>query len=828
MIRRRAVDAIPLILSLLFILASPHPALAAMPRLVPYEFVIPGPQGASGFVTGEFARWNDRAYSLRYDPSRGAWVGLHDVPPGPSDWYLVTNGAWSTPGAESDPRRYFLEIRDPAKGRILLGYEPSPCRTVSDRITLRGRYVPPPGEAGVTILLAFLDNLPLAVSFDALTGLFSLETANLDVGLNTVAVYARHGATPRAATIYHVVRLRPEAGTVPVMRVSGEMLAGEELRLDARPSFAHGARIMSYRWSASDEALEIAGATSAITSARASRAGRFVVSLEVTDDLGRTERATQEITVAEPPAHLARTVFRLFETDLPPGIASSTVTLAGDWNGWNKDAMPLRRSAEGTWSGHAWLSPGDHEYKFVLNGTEWLADPRNPLRRGNYANSVVRVAGPAGNAAASSGGVLVSGISPHVRDAILYQVMVPRFCDSDGDGTGDLPGLTSKLDEIRDLGVNWIYLLPIFQSPSLHGYHTTDYYTIDPQLGTIEDFRAFVAAAHARGLRVMLDYVFNHSSADHPFFVLAHADTASPYRRWYRWTGENSWEGFGGANTAMPGWNFGNPEVRRYGIDVALYWIDQGVDGYRCDVAHAVPDDFWQEWSAALRSRKGDILLFPEFNEPHFDLFYDWGATKIFDAFAGRPAEVIDEILKTSESDGRVPVRFLDYHDRDRAMSAVGGDDAKMRLAALLLMTSPGVPMIYYGSEIGMKGLMSDNTNREMMDWEGGDRGLREHYKALIALRRAHPCLSTGAIRRLLVSGDEGVYAFLRDGGGERIVVVMNLRRTSATARIDLSAIGGARAAAARPLVSAPTPEVSGGRLSVRLEPFQGGVYRLE
>lgn len=536
--------------------------------------------------------------------------------------------------------------------------------------------------------------------------------------------------------------------------------------------------------------------------------------------------------IRAPHANQHHVTFHLREADLTYAPIN-TVAVAGAFNNWNKESLFLAKVAPGEWEAEAWLPSGEHEYKFVLNGSEWQADPRNSRTRGEYGNSLLTLASPRDAAMPPAA---ATGLSRHVRDAILYEIMVARYCDSDGDGIGDFRGLTSKLDTIRRLGVNWIYLMPIFESPNFHGYGTTDYYTIKRELGTIDDFRAFLAAAHARGIRVMLDYVFYHSSSDNPIFLLAGANATSPWRAWHHWTGETTWSGYGTENSAMPGWNYDNPAMRRYAIDVALYWQAEGVDGFRCDVAHSVPDDFWMEWATALKARDPDVLLFPEFNEPSFDLYYDFSVTNINDVFKGQSVNRLDDVLSMDAGNGRVAVRFLDYHDKDRALTLVDGDRTKNQLAALFLMTTPGVPMLYYGEEVGMEGWMGKNTNREMMEWDFPDILLREYYRALIRLRRERPALRTGLIRRVLVSNEERVYAYLRQEGNERVIVVLNFEPRAVQAKLDLSLLRPSPRAATLLLGLSPgghdldtiSAALSGSTLTVPLGPSKGTVILLE
>ncbi len=357
---------------------------------------------------------------------------------------------------------------------------------------------------------------------------------------------------------------------------------------------------------------------------------------------------------------------------------------------------------------------------------------------------------------------------PWWSDRIFYEVFVRSFQDSDGDGIGDLRGLTARLDELNDgdpataddLGVTGLWLMPVAQSPSYHGYDVTDYRTIESDYGTADDFRALIAAAHERGIAVIVDLVLNHTSSQHPWFK----DSITPgsaHDDWYVWSdtrppiarsdGARVWHEAGGRfyygyfSEEMPDLNLANPDVTAELDGVGRFWLDEmGVDGFRLDAARHLIEDGKQlentpatfEWLAGFRERlkadHPDALVLGEVfdatsmssryvREGSLDLTFDFGlASAVITSVNSRDAgsivgaqqEVVDDYpLDTVAT-------FLTNHDQSRVASQLGNDVEAVKLAATLLLTGPGVPFIYYGEEIGMSGRKPDERIRTPMRWD--------------------------------------------------------------------------------------------------------------
>jgi glycosidase len=439
-----------------------------------------------------------------------------------------------------------------------------------------------------------------------------------------------------------------------------------------------------------------------------------------------------------------------------------------------------------------------------------------------------------------------------------YEIFVRSFFDSDSDGIGDLRGLTQKLDYVNDgdprstrsLGARCIWLMPVDASPSYHGYDVTNYYRVNPQYGTNADFKRLVAEAHRRGIVVLVDLVLNHASSEHPYFKEALRDTASPHRSWFRFEksppdvkgpwGQQLWhkspvrdEYYYGIFTAeMPDLNYENPAVRAEADRIGRFWLtEMGVDGFRLDAVpylvehgdsvagtggtHAV----LREFAATVRRTAPGAFTVGEVWDsigavrPYYpDQLDSYFAFELSDALleAVRTASPGALLAKYARMQRLVPATrwspFLRNHDQTRTMTALGGDSAGARLAAELLLTLPGVPVLYYGEELGMTGDQPDPRLRTPMQWTPGPRAgfstapvweplqpdsatanvavqtsnpgsLLRRYRRLVHLRSSNRALGSGELVPLEAS-DSSVVAYLRRDGARAVLVVANLART--------------------------------------------------
>jgi len=343
----------------------------------------------------------------------------------------------------------------------------------------------------------------------------------------------------------------------------------------------------------------------------------------------------------------------------------------------------------------------------------------------------------------------------------FMEIYVRGYRDSDGDGIGDLRGLTASLDYLQSLGVRGLWLMPVTASQDHdHGYATRDYRAIEPAYGTLADFDALLRAAHARGIGVIMDYVVNHSAAEHPYFQQALKDRNSPYRSWYVWrdkapTGWKVWNKDPWNTTptgaylsvfsrTMPDFDFRSPQVMAFHQDNLKFWLDRGVDGFRFDaVAHLVENgpDAWRDQPeniGLVRTLVRTISAYPnkfsvceathgerDFAQPDVcgnAFTFTRGADAL--GAARGDAEALRKLA--ADLDGAPPglASMLSNHDRfagDRVWDQLHGDVAAYKLAAASYLLQPGTPFIYYGEEVGMAdaSLDGDRALRAPMSWTG-------------------------------------------------------------------------------------------------------------
>jgi glycosidase len=427
------------------------------------------------------------------------------------------------------------------------------------------------------------------------------------------------------------------------------------------------------------------------------------------------------------------------------------------------------------------------------------------------------------------------------RDSVFYEIFVRSFCDSNSDGIGDFNGITSKLDYLQGLGITGIWLMPINPSPSYHGYDVLDYYAVNPQYGTLDDLKNLVTQAHAMGIRIIIDLVLNHTSSRHPFFIDANSSPQSPYRNWYIWDesspGNHWYSGkvgyyyayFGGD---MPDLNYTNPAVTAEIDKVVKYWLkDIGIDGFRVDAVKDLIEEGpkLEDTSSTHAWLKNFYAMYKAENPEAYTVGEIFGAGAF--GAKGYTGNQLDQVFNFEMASGfsnsalggsntgitsaisfalkDMPngnyASFLANHDQNRIMSTLNGNLGKAKVAATLMLTSPGTPFIYYGEEIGMQGKKPDEDIRLPMQWSGavnagftsgvpwrepGDNyrqanvaaeeidpeSLLSHYHNLLKIRNQHPALRSGSITTV-ISDNTGVFASLRDGVNEKILVIVNLTK---------------------------------------------------
>lgn len=443
---------------------------------------------------------------------------------------------------------------------------------------------------------------------------------------------------------------------------------------------------------------------------------------------------------------------------------------------------------------------------------------------------------------------------PWWNDTVFYEIFVRSFYDSNGDGIGDFNGVTAKLDYLKDLGITGLYLMPIHPSPIPSGYIANDFYSVNPDYGSMDDFKRLLSEAHKRGLRVVIDRVLYDTSDQNPWFI-ASEDPNSPYRDWYYWSATDQ----GPSIWGTPAWfktpsgyyfsmfgqdtpflNLKNPAVTAEVYKVSQFWLqDVGVDGFRVDAATMlIPEGRTLSDTPSTHAwLKGFYTFYKGINPNAFTVGEVWKepatslATYIGDQvdttfefnIAGA---IIDSVQSGSNTEINAALQqataiiphqqfapFITNHDMDREMTMMNGDPEKGKAAASLLLTSPGVPFIYFGEEIGMQGKYKDangnwlvlNSNPPMQwsseknagftvgspwwqvnpnylqvnvsDEAKDPASLFTHYKTLIGLRNAHPALRIGSLN-IISASNSGLFASLRVSSTEAVLVLINLTNT--------------------------------------------------
>lgn len=436
------------------------------------------------------------------------------------------------------------------------------------------------------------------------------------------------------------------------------------------------------------------------------------------------------------------------------------------------------------------------------------------------------------------------------QDAVIYQIFADRFFSPAEDfptvepkpslkANGTLAGIIEKLDYLVELGINCLWLTPIFPSPSYHGYDATSFFDINPRLGDQEDFKELIEEAHARGIRVLMDFVPNHWSNQHPTFVEATRDPESEYVKWYtfeHWP--NEYKQFFTART-LPQINLRYPPARQHVLEAARHWLEFGADGYRVDYCIGPTPDFYADFRRVTRLAKPDCWTFGEAVDPpdsqlafegvmdgalDFMLLEAMRKTFAFDKWNARQfADFLDRHEAYFPATFTRP-SFLDNHDMNRFLWVARGDVRRLKLAALCQFTLAGAPVIYYGTEVGhsqqadvmQNGRAIHEETRLPMIWgEAQNRDLFDFYRDLIALRKAHPALRRGA--RTTIHVDENLFAYRRHDDEESVVTVLNSSQQQTALELEVPEFTAAFA-------TGPECRVQGGDRKIRilLPPFGG------
>ena len=362
---------------------------------------------------------------------------------------------------------------------------------------------------------------------------------------------------------------------------------------------------------------------------------------------------------------------------------------------------------------------------------------------------------------------------------------------------GTLKGILDSVDYIAELGVNCVYLNPIFAAESYHKYDTIDYFRIDPCFGTLEEFKELVKTFHEKGIRIILDGVFNHCGAG--FFAFQDVlenGINSPYKDWFyqmefpvHFERPLNYEAFAYVKE-MPKLNTGNPQVVEYFKKVGTWWIKEtGIDGWRLDVANEINHDFWREFRKAVREVKPDAILIGEIWEDsevwllgdQFDSTMNYTFSYICREFFAEHSISLREfdekinrmILRYSMPVSLAQMNFLDTHDVPRFLSYCKNGERDLRQAVFFMMMCVGIPSVFYGDEQLITGV-TEPEYRKPMPWENRNLSMEAFFKKWIKIRRKFPALQEGSYETAVVEEKSGIYGFYRSTKGQRLLVIIN------------------------------------------------------
>lgn len=413
-----------------------------------------------------------------------------------------------------------------------------------------------------------------------------------------------------------------------------------------------------------------------------------------------------------------------------------------------------------------------------------------------------------------------------MRSAVVYEVFTRNFSDE-----GDFNTITRRLDELKGLGVNVLWLMPIHPSGEKlkkgqigSPYAVQDYYGIHPDYGTLDDFKRLVDQAHERGMKVIIDVVANHTAWDsvmmqNPEFYKRNAagEIIPPNPDW----------------SDVAGLNYDNADLRRYMIEMLKYWVREcGVDGFRCDVAYLVPTDFWEQARVELELLNPEILMLAEASHPElmlkaFDMDYAWPLHSTLNdvLLRGAPASAFQRSWEQSRSrfpKGTLHLRISDNHDEARAVSRFGIQGALA--AQVLMMTLDGVPLFYNGMEVGDATESGAPALFEKLPvyWEPKERPpLRQIYGELLKLRQRHAAFINDEVVWLNNSQPADLVTFMRRDKQDEFVVLINFSNRPRVGSVDVS-----NAEEFRPLPISGMPETPINRLPLfKLSGFQWRIY---
>ncbi|EOD00789.1 alpha-amylase family glycosyl hydrolase [Caldisalinibacter kiritimatiensis] len=433
------------------------------------------------------------------------------------------------------------------------------------------------------------------------------------------------------------------------------------------------------------------------------------------------------------------------------------------------------------------------------------------------------------------------------QNDLIYFIMTDRFNDGDTSNNnfndvnknnprayhgGDIKGVIEKLDYIKSLGATAIWLTPVMKNQpyGYHGYWITDFYSVDPHLGTLEDLKTLVKEAHKRDIKVILDHVVNHTGYKSPWLKdNEKKDWFHPKLEITNWADQEQVEN--GWLAGLPDLNQDNPEVKKYLFKNALWWIEQtGIDGMRLDTVKHVDKEFWNEFAHTIKSKYPDFYLLGEVwsdSTGYLELYHQLGIdgvtnysmykgiTNTFKRF-GKTTSLIHAIEKEYRfSDPNINGLFIDNHDNTRFVTLAGEYGQQyLKQALTFIMTYPAIPIIYYGTEIGMEG-GNDPDNRRDMKWDKVESSeILKFYRNLVKLRNTNEALKSDKFE--LLDHDSYFMSYIRENNGESVIVVMNVQNKKKEVTVNIPTDNKVY----KNYLTNETYNVESGKISLTLKPL--------
>jgi glycosidase len=361
-----------------------------------------------------------------------------------------------------------------------------------------------------------------------------------------------------------------------------------------------------------------------------------------------------------------------------------------------------------------------------------------------------------------------------VDTSVIYEIFLRKY-----QSPGSFRKLLGELDNLKDLGIDALWLMPVTDGPTEHGYAPTNLFDAEEDYGTLQEYQQLIDSAHKRGMRIIFDYIANHISDQHRFVREAFENPQSPLRQWFYWNEDGGW-GYHNDWDNLVNLNYNSTMVYNYMLDVARFWASLGVDGLRCDVAWAVPHSFWKVFRRELKKLNPDILLINEvlprqqaFHDFEFDMSYDTDLYgNMLDVLRGKkPLSALEYIIRKASANYPSSARHLRYienHDLPRFISQFSRRQTEVMAA--LLFTLPGTPLIYYGQEEFVREMRPELHPKHALEQF-------DFYKSLIKLRHSSKAITKGEINTIALDNNIKIWQFRRQFGGEELDVLINLSK---------------------------------------------------